>query len=443
MLNANSKLTRATCNECMFDAIHDLRVLDFVNDVNVHSKSKSAKSSKKKKIWKPTSKVYTDIGYRWKRIGHTFTLFGNACTLTRFTFTRVASLKKTTSKLVITQNPAIKVYSRRPKVIESVVQIVLWYLDSGCSKHMTGNRSQLINFGHKFLGTVRFGNDQIAKIMGYGDYQMGNVTISQGSRGSNLYTLSLEDVMLSSPICLLSKASKAKSWLWHRSKKHFHKPKAEDSIQEKLYLLHMDLCRPIRIQSINGWKYILVIIDDYYRTNNGTEFVNQTLRAYYEDVGISHQTSVARIPQQNGIMERRNRTLVEATHIMLIFSKAPLSLWEADISSGLVQNPPSLTLYVPPTKKDWDNLFQPMFDEYFNPPPSVASPVPAVVAPEPDDSTGTPSSTFIDQDEPSLSTYQTSQETKSLVIPSGVEEQYHDIKVAHLDNDPFFSLPIL
>ncbi|GKD09419.1 hypothetical protein Tco_1189104 [Tanacetum coccineum] len=69
--------------------------------------------------------------------------------------------------------------------------------------------------------------------------------------------------------------------------------------------------------------------------------------------------------------------------------------------------------------------------------------IPAVVAPEPDDSTGTPSSTFIDQDEPSLSTYQTSQETKSLVIPSGVEEQYHDIKVAHLDNDPFFSLPIL
>nr|GEZ61020.1 integrase, catalytic region, zinc finger, CCHC-type, peptidase aspartic, catalytic [Tanacetum cinerariifolium] len=60
-----------------------------------------------------------------------------------------------------------------------VVQIVLWYLDSGCSKHMTGNRSQLINFVSKFLGTVRFGNDHIAKIMGYGDYQMGNVTITR------------------------------------------------------------------------------------------------------------------------------------------------------------------------------------------------------------------------------------------------------------------------
>ncbi|GJY22467.1 retrovirus-related pol polyprotein from transposon TNT 1-94 [Tanacetum coccineum] len=64
-------------------------------------------------------------------------------------------------------------------ILFEVVQIVLWYLDSGCSKHMTGNRSQLINFVHKFLGTIRFGNDQIAKIMGYGDYQMGKVTISR------------------------------------------------------------------------------------------------------------------------------------------------------------------------------------------------------------------------------------------------------------------------
>nr|GEY30208.1 retrovirus-related Pol polyprotein from transposon TNT 1-94 [Tanacetum cinerariifolium] len=79
-----------------------------------------------------------------------------------------------------------------------------------------------------------------------------------------------------------------------------------------------------------------------------------------------------------------------------------------------------------------------MFDEYFNPPPSVASPVIAVVAPEPTDLTGTPSSTSIDQDAPSPSTSQTPQELQSLVIPSSVEEQFHDIKVAHLDNDPFF-----
>nr|GFA83581.1 integrase, catalytic region, zinc finger, CCHC-type, peptidase aspartic, catalytic [Tanacetum cinerariifolium] len=157
---------------------------------------------------------------------------------------------------------------------------------------MTGDRSQLVNFVQKFLGTVKFWNDHVAKIMGYGDYQIGNVTISwvyyveglghnlfsvgqfcdsdlevafrqhtcfirnldgvdllTGSRGNNLYTLSIQDMMASSPICLLSKASKTKSWLWH----------------QKLYLLHMDLCGPMRVASINGKKYILVIVDDYSR----------------------------------------------------------------------------------------------------------------------------------------------------------------------------------
>ncbi|GJT71170.1 retrovirus-related pol polyprotein from transposon TNT 1-94 [Tanacetum coccineum] len=312
-----------------------------------------------------------------------------------------------------------------PKELPKVVQIVLWYLDSRCSKHMTRNRSQLMNFVSKFLGTVRFGNDHIARIIGYGDYQLGNVTISRvyyveglghnlfsvgqfcdadlevafwkntcfirnlegvdllfGSRDTNLYTISLDDMLKTSPICLLSKASKTKSWLWHRrlshlnfacalgkSKKSSHQPKAEDTNQEKLYLLHMDLCGPMRVASINGKRYILVIVDDYsrftwvrflrtkdeapeaiikcikniqvclnatvrnVRTDNGTEFVNQTLREFYENVGISHQTSVARTPQQNDVVERRNRTLVEVARTMLIFSKAPLFLWAEAINT--------------------------------------------------------------------------------------------------------------
>ncbi|GKB95376.1 retrovirus-related pol polyprotein from transposon TNT 1-94 [Tanacetum coccineum] len=225
----------------------------------------------------------------------------------------------------------------------------------------------------------------------------------------------MDNLLLSSTICLLSKASKTKSWLWHRrlshlnidyitsltkqglvrglpkqkylkdhlcsacalgkSKKHSHKPKAEDSIQENLYLLHMDLCGPIRIQSINGTKYILVIVDDYsrftwvkflqskdevpefvikllkmiqvllnatvhnIRTDNRTKFVNLTLKAYYEEVGISHQTSIARTPQQNGVVERWNHTLVEAASTMLIFSKALLFLWaEAVATACYTQN---------------------------------------------------------------------------------------------------------
>ncbi|GJR08579.1 retrovirus-related pol polyprotein from transposon TNT 1-94 [Tanacetum coccineum] len=113
-----------------------------------------------------------------------------------------------------------------------------------------------------------------------------------------------------------------------------------------------------------------------------------------------------------------------------------LESWKTQFRTHV--KPPSPTPNVLPTKKDWDILFQLMFDEYFNPPPSVASPVLAVVAPDPTDSTGTPSSTIIDQDAPSISTSQTPQETQSLVIPSGVEEHIYDIEVAHLDNDPFF-----
>ncbi|GKA39313.1 retrovirus-related pol polyprotein from transposon TNT 1-94 [Tanacetum coccineum] len=241
------------------------------------------------------------------------------------------------------------------------------------------------------------------------------VELLKGSRGSNLYTISVEDMMKSSPICLLSKASKHKSWLWHRrlnhlnfgtindlarkdlvrglprlkfekdhlcsacqlgkSKKHTHKPKTENTNLEVLNTLHMDLCGPMRVQTINGKKYILVIVDDYsrftwvkflrskdetptvvikflkqiqvglnktvrfIRTDNGTEFVNKTLYDYYESVGIFHQKTVPRTPQQNGVVERRNQTLVEAARTMLIFSKAPMFLWaEAVATACYTQN---------------------------------------------------------------------------------------------------------
>nr|GEX57208.1 hypothetical protein [Tanacetum cinerariifolium] len=221
--------------------------------------------------------------------------------------------------------------------IMKVVHIVLWYLDSGCSKHITGDRSQLINFVQKFLGTVKFGNDHVAKIMGYGDYKIGNVTISrvyfmEGLR-HNLFSVgqfcdsdlelafrqhtcficNLDGVDLLTGSCLCSACTMGKSM------KKSHKPKSEDTNQEKLYLLHMDLCGPMRTESVNGKKYILVIVNDYsrftwvkflrskdeatyfiikflkmiqvrlkvpvrrIRTDNGTEFVNQTLRKYYEE----------------------------------------------------------------------------------------------------------------------------------------------------------------
>nr|GEV46386.1 retrovirus-related Pol polyprotein from transposon TNT 1-94 [Tanacetum cinerariifolium] len=124
---------------------------------------KSIKKAKKKEEWKPTRKVFTKIRYNWRPIGRTFTLVGNACALTRITATNKVPLREPIPLEVIAQESVVtKVYTRRPKV----VQIILWYLDFGCSKHMIGDRSQLTNFVLKFLGIVKFGNDQIVKIMG-------------------------------------------------------------------------------------------------------------------------------------------------------------------------------------------------------------------------------------------------------------------------------------
>ncbi|GJX27551.1 retrovirus-related pol polyprotein from transposon TNT 1-94 [Tanacetum coccineum] len=119
----------------------------------------------------------------------------------------------------------------------------------------------------------------------------------------------------------------------------------------------------------------------------------------------------------------------------------------ATISSGLVPNPHPLTPFVPPSQTDWDMLFQLLFDEFLNPSPSVDHPALEVVAPEVialvlADSTGSPSSTTFDQDAPSLSNSQTTPKTEPLVIPNDVEEDNHDIEVAHMGNDPYFGVLI-
>ncbi|GJV42867.1 retrovirus-related pol polyprotein from transposon TNT 1-94 [Tanacetum coccineum] len=290
------------------------------------------------------------------------------------------------------------------------------------------------------MGTVRFGNDHFAAITGYGDYVQGNFMICHvyyieglghnlflivqfydggleaafrsntyyvrnlegddlltGSCESNIYTISIFKLATSFPVCLMSKATSTKSWLWHRrlshlnfgtinqltskdlvdglpkfkynkdhlcsaceqgkSKKSSFPSKLVPSTESQLELLHMDLCGPMRVESINDKKYILVIVDDYswytwvyflrtkdeapdmiinfinqvqrnlkaqilkIQTGNGTEFKNKKLRSFYAKLGIVHHTSTAQTPQQNGVVERRNHTLVKVVRIMLIFSK--------------------------------------------------------------------------------------------------------------------------
>ncbi|GKE20902.1 retrovirus-related pol polyprotein from transposon TNT 1-94 [Tanacetum coccineum] len=178
-----------------------------------------------------------------------------------------------------------------------------------------------------------------------------------------------------------------------KSKKKHHKPKSEDTNQEKLYLLHMDLCGPMRFT----WVKCLRSKDE------APDFIIKFLKMI-QKVGISHETSVARSPQQNGVVERRNRTLIEAARTMLIYVKAPLFLWaEAvatasmasehssskpalhemtpiTISSGLVPNPPSSTPFVPPSRTDWGLFFQPLFNDLLTPSHTIDLPAPEVIA---------------------------------------------------------------
>nr|GEY09191.1 hypothetical protein [Tanacetum cinerariifolium] len=216
VLNTNSKSLCNMCNECLFDVNHDKCVIDCVHDMNVMSKSKY-KRLKRKQIWKPTGKVFIEIGLKWKPTGRTFTIVRNECPLTRFTPTKVVPPKENNDVSRVTKIPGIK-----------VVQIIIWYLDSGCSKHMTGNCSQLTNFVDKFFGTLKFGHNlfSVGQLCD-SDLEvafrkhtcfvrnLGAVDLISGSRETNLYTLTVSDMMKSSPICLLSKASKTKSWLWH------------------------------------------------------------------------------------------------------------------------------------------------------------------------------------------------------------------------------------
>nr|GEY43640.1 retrovirus-related Pol polyprotein from transposon TNT 1-94 [Tanacetum cinerariifolium] len=554
-LNVNSDLQCVTCNGCLFFYNHDSCVLEFINSVNARVKSKSAKKPLNNKIWKPTGKVFTNIRYKWRPTGRTFTIAGNACPLSRIT--------------------TAKVPLRKPIPLESntfkpmVVQIVLWYLDSDCSKHMTGDPSQLTNFVNKFLGTVKFGNDHVAKIMGYGDYKIGNVTISRvyfvEGLGHNLFfvgqfcDLDLE-VAFRQHTCFIHNLEGVDLLI--------------ESRENNLYTLSlgdMMASSPISRQGlVRGLPKLKFEKDHLYSTcamgeNNGTEFVNQTLREYYEQVGISHETLVACSLQQNGVVKRCNRTLIEAARTILIYAQASLFLWaeavatacytqnrsivrlchsktpyellhdklldlsfvhvfgalcyltndsknlgklepKADIrifigyapkkkafwiynrrtrrivetihvnfdeltamdfeqsssgptlhemtpaiiSSGLVLKPTSSTPFVPPSRNDWDLLFQSLFDELLTPPPSVdpsapevIAPIAEVIAPVPAESTGSPSSITVDQDAPSPVKSQTTQETQPPVIPHDVEEDNHDIEVAHMGNDPLFGMPIL
>ncbi|GJU24288.1 retrovirus-related pol polyprotein from transposon TNT 1-94 [Tanacetum coccineum] len=382
--NDKSEVVCAMCKKCLITANHDVCVLTYVNDMNSCGKKQKANvlNVTNQKKHQPTIKKPKKLGSK----------------------ERLASPKPSKLRTCLRWSPIRIIFDLKGKIIASS--------KSKCQSDIFVGRLNLF----MFLGTVRFGNDHVAAILGYGDLQrntcyvrnLERVDLLKGNRTTNLYTINLHEMASASLIFLIARATSTKSWLWNqrlshlnfdtindlakndlvigllkfkyhkehlcpsceqgKSKKASHPPKLVLSSKQRLHHIHLDLGGPMRVESINRKHYILVIVDDYssytwvhflrskdeapdviktflkkitvllqapviiVRTDNDTEFKNQVLQEYFDSVGIYHQTSFVRTPQQNGVMKRKNRMLVEAARTMLIFSCALLFLWAEVIS---------------------------------------------------------------------------------------------------------------
>ncbi|GJW84112.1 hypothetical protein Tco_0157257, partial [Tanacetum coccineum] len=411
VINSNSESVCKTCNKCLNSANHEMCVVNILSSVNAtptvkivlnkgkqiwKPKGKLSDNSlnKTKRVWKATGKLFADIGYQWRPTGNKFTLGKLNCGYQW----RPTGKKFALSELCLLTKLSVKC----------------------CSKHMTGNRSKLKNFVEKFIGTVRFGNDHFGAIMGYGDYVIGDSVISRvyyveglghnlfsvgqfcdsnleiafrkhscfvrdmngvdllkGSRITNLYTISIDDMMKSSP--------------------------------PELY---------------NSSDYFVALCN---LTNDSKDLGNFQAKA---DFGIF----VGYAPSRKGyrIYNKRTRRLMETIHVTfdemhqtmapvrISSGPEPIMMTHGQLNSGLAPSPVPATTYIPPTDKDLEILFQPMFDEYFDQ-STDSEPVPtATVVNAPIVSINTSVSTTIAQDAPSTSHLLSSSQVHPLVFPQGV-----------------------
>nr|GEY21888.1 hypothetical protein [Tanacetum cinerariifolium] len=469
---SNVNFVCATCGKYMWNAKHDMCVLKSLDGVNSRTKipivvpvsTREPKRTVKQSVAKPLRKIVVSESNQKPRniTRKLYERVSKACSWWYPKFTPPGYIWKPKFEIgnvIPNVSTPLGNASRTANILEhmtprrsTLVEIVLFIVDSGCSKHMMGNLKLLINFVEKFLGTVKFRNDQIAPILGYGDLVQGAVMIKcvyyvkglnhnlfsvgqfydadlevafrkstcyirdlkgndllTGSYGTDLYSIILQDINSPNLICLMAKVTSSQAWLWHRHLSHLNfdtinflskndivvglpklkffkdhlcsscelrkakrmsfQSKTTPSSKRRLKLLHMDLCGPIRVASINGKKYVLVIVDDYprytwthfliskdetpkvfidflglvqrglhaqvriVRTDKGTEFLNKTRHAYFVAEGIYHQTSVTRTPEQNGVVERQNRTLVKAAPTMLSAAKVPIFFWDEAIAT--------------------------------------------------------------------------------------------------------------
>nr|GFA21299.1 retrovirus-related Pol polyprotein from transposon TNT 1-94 [Tanacetum cinerariifolium] len=236
--------------------------------------SQTPSSNEKNKVEVKSSKTKSKLN---KHNSDFKNVCGTVCPLTRLTATKKVPVRVPIPlKAIAPKHVVTRVYTGRPKVPKSVQnrkpKVVKSMTANNIEPHITGDHSQLTNFVHKFLGTVKFGNNQVARIMGYGDYQIEDVTIS-------------------------------------------------------------------RVYYVEGLGHNLFSVGQFYDSDLEVAFRKNTyfvrnLEDYYEQGGISHETSFAQTLQQYGVVEWRNRTLVEAAHTMLIFAQAPLFLWAEVIATA-------------------------------------------------------------------------------------------------------------
>ncbi|GJR42411.1 retrovirus-related pol polyprotein from transposon TNT 1-94 [Tanacetum coccineum] len=394
--NDKSEVICAMCKQCLITANHDVCMLNYVNDMNSRGKKQKANVSNTENQKKQKPKVIKP-----KKVGSN---------------ERLASPKPSKPRFCLRWSPTGRFFDIKGKIIassESESQSDCSNGDNACTSNPSEPTIKRFPNSTSFLGRLsKFVYDLEVAFRRNSCFvrNLDGVDLLKGNRSTNLYTINLHEMASASPICLMARATSTKSWLWHqrlshlnfdtindlakndlvtglpkfkyhkehlcpsceqgKSKRASHPPKPVPNSKQRLHLLHMDLCGPMRIASINGKRYVLVIVDDYsrytwvhflrskdeapeviktflkritvllqspviiIRTDNGTEFKNQILKEYFDSVGISHQASSVRTPQQNGVVERRNRTLVEAARTMLIFSRAPLFLWAEAIATA-------------------------------------------------------------------------------------------------------------
>nr|GEY76644.1 hypothetical protein [Tanacetum cinerariifolium] len=315
------------CKKCLISVNHDECLRNYVNGKYSRGKKQKAKVSFKEnqKKYQPKVKKPNKVGF----------------------LERLATPKLRKPRFLLRWSPTGRLFNQKGNIVDSSESESQFDCSNGnntCTSNTLEPKIKQFPNSTSLLGR----NDHVAVILGFGDLQWGNILITRvyfiKGLGHNLFAVG--------QFCLLKFKYNKENFCpfceQGKSKRASHPPKQVPNSRQRLHLLHMDLYGPIRIASINGKRYVLVIVDDYsrytwvhfirsknkapeviktflkritvllqspviiIRTDNGIEFKNQVLKEYFDSVDISHQMSSVRTPQQNGVVERQNRTLVEA-----------------------------------------------------------------------------------------------------------------------------------